>query len=307
MSLYFRLIVIVFFTAQFTPSQGQSFQLLKRSDFDLKGPVQSCVVLTKYGREQYTFNTQGYLISAATIFGNKDSETTYYKYIGKRIAEKRFEVFSQGKLDKVHSLASFYTYDSVPSLTIKERVMNYDRKFIDQFTFKFDSLGQVIREINTNTLGRYITEVKYRRDSLQNSRITVFSVDSLPIKRIDSFFNSSKKSLSRALKKYITYQYADGYLKNESRYFLNSKSLVQRVQELSYAKTDNFPVLLSEAEYLYEFNEWGGANQLIIKKGLTSQTKKFIYQLDGSPHGNWIKKITTPDNNYTTRKITYFN
>ena len=37
-----------------------------RSDFDLKGPVKSCFVFTKYGQEQYQFNKTGQLVEAAT-------------------------------------------------------------------------------------------------------------------------------------------------------------------------------------------------------------------------------------------------
>ncbi|MGA9240255.1 MAG: hypothetical protein WBV75_14435, partial [Robiginitalea sp.] len=34
--------------------------------------------------------------------------------------------------------------------------------------------------------------------------------------------------------------------------------------------------------------------------------KEFIYQTDGRTPANWIKKIVTPQNSYTTRKIAYY-
>ena len=41
--------------------QGQEIRIFTISDFDLKGPVKSCLVSTKYGKEAYDFDKQGKL------------------------------------------------------------------------------------------------------------------------------------------------------------------------------------------------------------------------------------------------------
>lgn len=281
---------------------SQQLSILTLSDFDLKGPVEKCVVFTKYGQEQYAFNEKGYLISAATIFSKDDSETAYYKYEHDRLVEKRVEVYVNGRLDKSASLASFYSYERTPNLAIKERIMNYDRVFIDQFQYKYDSIGRLFQQLRTNLEGRYIIDISQEWDSLNAVKRLSYLTDSLPVKKVDSFFKTPKNLINKV----VTTQFAEGAKKSQSIELFNQKKQLIKLQELNYLVQDSLLVPVEKIAYDYAYNELGNPVKEVIKKGVTSQTKKLLYQLDGSPYKNWIKKIVTPDNTYTTRRISYF-
>ena len=281
---------------------AQQFNVLKRSDFDLKGPVKKCVVFTKYGQEQYVFNESGFLLSAATIFSKEDSETVFYKYQQDTLIEKRVEVYTNSRLDKSSSIASFYTYDTIPTTKIKERVMNYDRVFLDQFEYKYDTIGRLSQEIRTNTEGRYQIDVSYQWDTIQGIRNVSYFSDSIPIKKIDSFF----KGPQRTIYKVVSTQFAEGLEKNQKVEFFNSKKQLLESQDFYFVVQDSLRVPSLKWSETFLYNPIGNPISQIIKKGVTSQSKKMLYQLDGSPYKNWIKKIITPDNTYTTRRIIYF-
>lgn len=294
-AFFFLLVAIQFLNAQ-------QFNVLKRSDFDLKGPVKKCVVFTKYGQEQYVFNESGFLLSAATIFSKEDSETVFYKYQQDNLIEKRVEVYTNGRLDKSSSIASFYTYDTIPTTKIKERVMNYDRVFIDQFEYKYDTIGRLSQEIRTNTEGRYQIDISYQWDTIQGIKNVSYLSDSIPVKKIDSFF----KGPQRTIYKVVSTQFAEGLEKNQKVEFFNSKKQLLESQDFSFVVQDSLRVPSFKWSETFQYNPIGNPISQTIKKGVTSQSKKMLYQLDGSPYKNWIKKIITPDNTYTTRRIIYF-
>jgi hypothetical protein len=296
------LILLFFFCLCIGNLLAQEVSAFSVLDFDLKGPVKKCVVITKYGQEQYLFNEKRQLISAATIFSKKDSETAYYKYSKGRLIERRIEIYTNGVLDKKTSLANFYTYDSIPNLRIKEKIMNYNREFIDQFNYKYDSIGDIFQEIRTNIQGRYVTDIKRDWNSLKTQSTIRYLLDSVLLKQIDSFFVPK----TRSIKKSIVKEFSDGYLKKETRSFFNKKNLETQNLVIDFEQKDSSSIAVLETKIISEYNPIGNPIKMIIIKGVTSQTKNFLYQLDGSPHKNWIKKITTPDNTYTTRIITYF-
>ena len=183
----------------FTHLMGWSQEIITydRSDFDLKGPVKSCFVFTKYGQEQYQFNKTGQLVEAATVFGENDSETTYYKYEKAKLVERRVENYVNGVLDKTTSMANFYSYDSIPQLKIKEKIIGYDRTFVAQFNYRYDSIGQLTRVVRTNTQGRFITQISHQWDSLRTKKSTAYWLDSVPLKQIDSIFLKAGGTLSQ--------------------------------------------------------------------------------------------------------------
>jgi len=183
----------------FTHLMGWSQEIITydRSDFDLKGPVKSCFVFTKYGQEQYQFNKTGQLVEAATVFGENDSETTYYKYEKAKLVERRVENYVNGVLDKTTSMANFYSYDSIPQLKIKEKIIGYDRTFVAQFNYRYDSIGQLTRVVRTNTQGRFITLISHQWDSLRTKKSTAYWLDSVPLKQIDSIFLKAGGTLSQ--------------------------------------------------------------------------------------------------------------
>lgn len=273
-----------------------------RSDFDLKGPVKSCFVFTKYGQEQYQFNKTGQLVEAATVFLENDSETTYYKYEKAKLVERRVENYVNGVLDKTTSMANFYSYDSIPQLKIKEKIIGYDRTFVAQFNYRYDSIGQLTRVARTNTQGRFITLISHQWDSLRTKKSTAYWLDSVPLKQIDSIFLKAGGTLSQLKTKEF-----DNGIPNalELRVF-NKKGLEIELHSTIYIEKDALLVPKKASSVRTKYDSNNHPIEQIFERGVVRQTKKNLYQLDGSPFKNWIKKITTPDNTYTTRKIVYF-
>ena len=273
-----------------------------RSDFDLKGPVKSCFVFTKYGQEQYQFNKTGQLVEVATVFWKNDSETTYYKYEKAKLVERRVENYVNGVLDKTTSMANFYSYDSIPQLKIKEKIIGYDRTFVAQFNYRYDSIGQLTRVVRTNTQGRFITLISHQWDSLRTKKSTAYWLDSVPLKQIDSIFLKAGGTLSQLKTKEF-----DNGIPNalELRVF-NKKGLEIELHSTIYIEKDALLVPKKASSVRTKYDSNNHPIEQIFERGVVRQTKKNLYQLDGSPFKNWIKKITTPDNTYTTRNIVYF-
>jgi hypothetical protein len=302
MQCHFRMSLFTGFL--FTHLMGWSQEIITydRSDFDLKGPVKSCFVFTKYGQEQYQFNKTGQLVEAATVFGENDSETTYYKYEKAKLVERRVENYVNGVLDKTTSMANFYSYDSIPQLKIKEKIIGYDRTFVAQFNYRYDSIGQLTRVVRTNTQGRFITQISHQWDSLRTKKSTAYWLDSVPLKQIDSIFLKAAGTLSQLKTKEF-----DNGIPNalELRVF-NKKGLEIELHSTIYIEKDALLVPKKASSVRTKYDSNNHPIEQIFERGVVRQTKKNLYQLDGSPFKNWIKKITTPDNTYTTRKIVYF-
>ncbi|MGB4545663.1 MAG: hypothetical protein WBH92_00740, partial [Flavobacteriaceae bacterium] len=281
----------------FTHLMGWSQEIITddRSDFDLKGPVKSCFVFTKYGQEQYQFNKTGQLVEAATVFGENDSETTYYKYEKAKLVERRVENYVNGVLDKTTSMANFYSYDSIPQLKIKEKIIGYDRTFVAQFNYRYDSIGQLTRVVRTNTQGRFITLISHQWDSLRTKKSTAYWLDSVPLKQIDSIFLKAGGTLSQLKTKEF-----DNGIPNalELRVF-NKKGLEIELHSTIYIEKDALLVPKKASSVRTKYDSNNHPIEQIFERGVVRQTKKNLYQLDGSPFKNWIKKITTPDNTYT--------
>jgi hypothetical protein len=298
----FRMSAFIGFLLTHFSVWSQEIITYDQSDFDLKGPVKSCFVFTKYGQEQYQFNKTGQLIEAATVFGKNDSETTYYKYEKTKLVERRVENYVNGVLDKMTSMANFYSYDSLPQLKIKEKIISYNRAFVAQFNYRYDSTGQLTRVVRTNTQGRFITLISHQWDSLRTKKSTSYWLDSVPLKQIDSIFLKAGGGLIQLRAK----EFDNGLSSSLEQRVFNKKGLEIELVNTVYIERDTVLVAKRASSVRTKYDSNNHPFELIFERGVVRQTKKNLYQLDGSPFKNWIKKITTPDNTYTTRKIVYF-
>ena len=86
----------------------------------------------------------------------------------------------------------------------------------------------------------------------------------------------------------------------------NKKGLEIELHSTIYIEKDALLVPKKASSVRTKYDSNNHPIEQIFERGVVRQTKKNLYQLDGSPFKNWIKKITTPDNTYTTRKIVYF-
>src|SRR5690606_25539562 len=79
---------------------AQEIKIFTRGDFDLKGEVKSCLVITNYGKEEYDFSPDGLLTKSVTRYNDTDSDISSYKYKNDHLTENRVENYRNGTLDK---------------------------------------------------------------------------------------------------------------------------------------------------------------------------------------------------------------
>lgn len=291
---------VLFLIVLFLFSQGmvsQEIKIFKIEDFDLKGNVKSCLVSTKYGKEEYDFNEKGLLTKSVTRYSDSDYDITYYKYSGGMLLEKRLENYRDNVFDKSTSIANFYVIDTLLNLKITEKIVSYEKEFLDQYTYyyKNDSLRKVVR---TNNDGIDETLVSY--SNIKGEQTKTFELNGVIQKSVRKSFKKEKDSITATT--ILTKKFLNGEPNNALEEVLDGEGkLVMETKFFANPKTKNFA---KEATVSYTYDESGVLSKKETKTDKTTEIKEFIYQFDEKE--NWIKEIVTPDNAYKTRKITYY-
>ena len=175
-------------------------------DFDLKGNVKSCLVITDYGKELFEFNPEGILTKTVTQYNDSDQDITYYKYSSEgELIEKRMESYKNKVLDEATSMANFYTIDTVPQRKVLEKIISYDKEFLEQQEYIFDDEGKLIKIITSNAEGVDETTCEYvpYKNELTKS---IFSNGVLE----RSMRTSEQKSSKGTRQIVLTKEYVDG-------------------------------------------------------------------------------------------------
>lgn len=81
MSRLYPLLCFYLFTFVIFNLTAQEFKIFNVEDFELRGPVKTCLVITDYGREEYQFDQEGRLTKLVTKYNESDYEITLYKSI----------------------------------------------------------------------------------------------------------------------------------------------------------------------------------------------------------------------------------
>jgi len=292
----FVLLVFLFF-GMFADSFAQEPRIFKVEDFDLKGNVKSCLVVTNYGKEEYEFDTDGRLIKSVTRFSDYDYDVTYYKFENGRLIEKRMENYRDGGFEPSTSFGNFYTVDRMDPLLVTEKIFTYDKDFLDSYQYSYDSEGKLIGILRSGTDGEDETKIEYSGNG-KNQQQT-YSSNGVVQKTFKVAYGQDAMARTE-----YSEQYLDGILNTatEKVYGENSK-LISETKSVFDTSTKR---LVPQETKTYEYDENGMLNQLITKNGNIESTQEYIYQYDGEESGNWIKEIITPDNLYTTRRIKYY-
>ena len=153
---------------------AQEIQIFKVEDFDLKGSVRSCLVSTKYGKEEYEFNEEGLLAKSVTRYNDSDYDITYYKYSKGMLLEKRLENYRDNLFDKSTSIASFYTIDSLLNLKITEKIISYNKEFLDQYEYFYKN-DSIFKIVHTNDSGIDETLVSYTDSKGEQTQTYILS------------------------------------------------------------------------------------------------------------------------------------
>jgi len=293
-------ILFILFVVVFHLSHAQEIQIFTLQDFDLKNQVKSCLVSTDYGKEEYDFNKKGFLTKSVTRYSDSDYDVVYYKFKDTILLEKRSESYRENTFDPSTSIAHFYTTDSLNQSKIQERIFSYDKEFLDEYIYLYDDTGDLISIQHINNEGKDETLVEYKK--YKGEETITYLLNGVPVKSVrSSIMNPKNKAPQKVI---LTKEYLKGQanIAFEEVYNLDDRLMAQ--QEFKYDSNEQKFVPTVRTTFVYDDN-----NMLVSetsKEGELSLTKEYIYQYDNIENGNWIKQIVTPDNTYTTRKITYY-
>ncbi|WP_339841063.1 hypothetical protein [uncultured Maribacter sp.] len=296
---YLQTFFLVLFTVISTV-QSQEIQIFTLADFDLRDNVKSCFVSTDYGKEEYDFNRKGFLTKSVTRYNATDYDVVYYKYKGGELSEKRSESYRNSTFDPSTSIAHFYEIDSTENLRIQERIFSYDKQFLDEYVYEYDEFGDLSSIRRTNNDGTDITQIEHKK--FKGEYTVSYLLNDVPLKTVRT---STQKLKNKPEQKIVL---TKEFLKGEANYAFEEvfslEGHLMAQQEFEYNLTAEKFVPTVRTTYTYDEN--GMLIAEIAKSGMETVKKEYIYQYDKADNGNWIKQIVTPDNTYSTRKITYY-
>ncbi|NNK76286.1 MAG: hypothetical protein HKP42_09525 [Maribacter sp.] len=279
---------------------SQEIKIFTTADFDLMGPVKSCLVSTKYGKEEYDFNEDGRLTKSVTRYNDNDYDVTYYKFQGVELVEKRFENYRNNVFDSSTSYATFYVIDTIPSRIVTEKIITYDKEFLDRYEYLYNAEGILVKIIRTNNDGNDETLIEYT--DYKGERTQTNSLNGTILKSVRK---STRKTKDKSLQQIVlTKKFLEGEPHTALEEIFNSDGkLVLETKFVWDVKKKQFA---PDEIIAYEYDGEGMLVKSVSKSGKSTEVKEFIYQFDKGEKGNWIKEIITPENTYTTRSISYY-
>lgn len=301
--LTFQLLGLTFVT------QAQS-EVFERGDFQLRGPVKDCTVLTDYGEERFEFDREGRLLKSMTRYSDTDYDITHYRYRDSVLTERRDEVYRNGIFDKSTSFARFYQIDSLRVRgDLIEKITSYDQKLTEQVTYKYDSLGQVKKIIRVQEQGIDETEVVYT--SYEGESTSEYYLNG----QLSKSIRISEREISGEKRKItLRKEYFQGIAQKAIEEIRDDSNRLMMITNFQYDPQKEAFRKEELREYTYDDAGLQSGETTTYYSSKSGEPKvyrvnkkEFIYQTDGQSPGNWIKKIVTPENTYTTRKISYYS
>jgi len=278
---------------------AQELKVFTRNDFDLTKDVKSCLVITDYGKEEFQFDKEGLLMKSITRYNAADYDISYYKYAGEYLIEKRLETYRDGAFDKTTSVANMYAIDTTGNKKITERIQSYDNEFIDQYEYFFDIDERLARIKRSNEQGIDETTIEY---SYYKDEVTkTYFLNNV----IQKSIRDSKKRKGDAIYKIrLTKTYLEGLPNSATEEWFSDVEVLLSEEKFDYNQKLKSFKSISKVKYKYDAQ--GLLSEKVNEEKDLVSSKNYIYQYDKPEGGNWVKQIITPDNSYTTRKITYF-
>ena len=279
----------------------QEPKIFTRSDFDLSGPVKACRVITDYGKEDFEFNNEGLLTKSVTRYNENNYDISYYKYEAGQLVERRDERFQDGIFDQNTSMAHFYSYDTVPNLKISEKILSYNKEFQEQYEYHYGKEGQLVKIVRSHAEGVDETQVEYTTYK-QESTVS-YILNGLLQKTVRT--SAKKIQDGSEVQVVLTKFFLDGVPEKATEQILNSDGLLLSELDFAYRPSEKSFVPLTKKEFVYDAQEQLESVRSTL--GDFTSRKEYLYQFDNSEEGNWVKKIITPENSYTTRIIEYYD
>ncbi|WP_394748610.1 hypothetical protein [Spongiimicrobium salis] len=278
---------------------SQELKVFGLEDFDLRGKVKTCLVITDYGKEEFDFNEEGLLTKSVTRYSDADYDITYYKYQHGYLLEKRLESYRDGIFDKNTSIANSYSLDTLLTTKITEKIISYNNEFLDQYYYVYDEQDRLVSIQRNNNDGLDETKVTYSH--LKGETTQTYSLNGVILKSIRT---SVKKKGGEKQRTVLTKEFLEGEpLKAQEQLFGGNKELLM---EVTFRYDTEKKQFAPEQTKSFSYTDQNVISEVIIKTGNTTAKKKYIHQFDDSLSTNWIKQIITPENSYVTRRITYY-
>jgi len=278
---------------------SQETKLFKVSDFELNGKVKSCHISTDYGKEEYGFNEEGFLIESVTRYNDADYDLTLYKYQKGELLEKRVEQYRNKVLDRTTSIANFYVIDTTGNRKVTEKIISYNKELLEQNEYFYNSDIKLSKIIRTNNDGIDETSVIYYQED--NATIADYFLN----RELQKSISTSVKMESDTIpvKIIMTKNFFEGEPNSAIEKRFNASGKLSTETQLSYDMA--LKKFIPTETVLHTYLPSGMLAKTETKKGSGFETREFVYQFDGS--GNWVKQIVTPINTYKTRKIKYYS
>ncbi|WP_350286051.1 hypothetical protein [uncultured Croceitalea sp.] len=279
---------------------AQEIKLFQVADFDLKGNVKSCMVITDYGKEIFEFNEKGFLTKSTTQYNDTDKDIVVYKYEGDELVEKRMESYKDNTLDAASSMVNFYEIDSTGPRVVKEKIISFDKQFFEAQEYQYDEGGKLKRIIISHE--NAVDEMRIEHTAYkQETTITYFENEVIE----KSIRKSSKKLRNgRTLAVTLLKEFVDGEPNRAIESIIDDTGKLLSEQFFYYNATEK--EFVPKEKKIYGYESSGVLSKVTIKTNNTESVENYIFQFDDSEHKNWVKKIITPQNSYVTRILTYY-
>lgn len=300
MKLKFVRPTLVFFYLVVSQGWGQSIPTFTLADFDLKNRVKSCLISTSYGVEEYDFDRNGLLIKSVTRFNDKDYHVIHYKYVNGKLKEKRSESYRNDVFDASTSIAHFYEIDSTKHLKIQERIFTYDKEFLDEYVYEYNAKDVLTTIRRTNNQGTDVTRIERKKEKGEFTTTHMLNGEPLKSVRISTIKPKNRPEQKIVLTKEFLKGQASAAL--EEVYDKKGRLMAKQAFEFNTDNRKFEPTVRTS----FTYDDLG----ILISETSTSNketlTKAYVYHYDAIENGNWVKKISTPDNIYISRKILYY-
>lgn len=306
-SLFASIIIyIILFNNGFLYAQNINPMSLK--DFNLKGPVEHCILSADYGNEEFYFDKDGSLYRMITRYGENDYTITIYSLSGENIIQKNIEVYNNGKLDKSVSLAHAYEIRiNSKGTSITERIVNFKSEQLDTYQYDYNTDKRLIKIIRNNKKGIEETNIHYElEDDLVKREIYLSGADTVKvIKRLEPKIPHGKGAYEK-----LEIFYNNSIPDVANLKFIDSIGKV-KFEETLTAGNKNPYRFYSKNKKTFIYNEYGDVveEKSFNKKVLMSKVVyEYEYEANKDPEIplNWLRKTDKYAKNTITREIVYY-
>jgi len=284
------------------PMAAQQPVVFTRADFQLRGPVKTCVVKANYGEEHFEFDREGRLLKTLTRYNDADYDITYYIYQDSLLKERRDEVYRNKIFDQQTSIAHFYERDTA-SHRLFERIVSYDRNYQEQAVLEYDAEGRLQRIFRSDPEGVDETHVEYTRHG--DEETASYLMGEVLQKSVRTSLQG-RGDQRQTVK--LTKEYLDGQPRQAREETRDARGLLLAETRFRFDPEKNEFTPEQATRYMYNESGLLVQEKIRIEGGgeVEHQTRNYVYQMDGADPGNWVRQVITPDNTVVVRQITYY-